>query len=164
MLRVLLKLCKYYRFYTHQYFGDCFASQHTIFSQLTNQVITNSRMNARLMSFSLSVFHLETLSSFELFVGNAIQLNTILNSVLKRRYLKLFIEYPNTIFNQLRRIKINLINRFAIDFVPKLLKLLLIKISIQRIVFRFTIITNTWQLRFTINTVNQGQYLLAVRL
>ena len=71
MLRVLLKLCKYYRFYTHQYFGDCFASQHTIFSHLTNQVITNSRMNARLMSFSLSVFHLETLSSFELFVGNA---------------------------------------------------------------------------------------------
>ena len=110
-------------------------------------------MNARLMSFSLSVFHLETLSSFELFVGNAIQLNTILNRVLKRRYLKLFIEYLNTIFNQLRRIKINLINCFAIDFVPKLLKLFLIKISIQRIVFRFTIIT-----------VNQGQYLLAVRL
>ena len=119
-------------------------------------------MNGRSMGFCCCVDQCETVTAFKLCFGKTVILQAALNSILQRRYPKLFIQGVDTVLGKLCGIKVYLVNGFFIDAAPERLEFLFVKIGIQGVVFCFTAIVWCRYLSCAENAVYEGKNLGAV--
>ena len=95
-------------------------------------------------------------------IGQFVFLSTFRYGIEYRWNIQIFVQSNNTLFDQLVRVKINLIDGFFINSRPKLLKFSLSEIIIEVIDLLFTPIVNFWQSVIIKHTVNEFYDLVAI--